>query len=119
MNISDYLNREELNERLDGDMELFRELADIFVTDSTSLLEKIQESLDNGDAAAVGKSAHTLKGAVSNFSAKKAFDTALTLEKIGKTGDLAEAPDAFKDLKIEVQHARDAIEALAKEDSLV
>lgn len=119
MNIDDFLNRSELNERLDGDIDLYRDLADIFLTDSIELLEKIHDAIESSDAAAVGKTAHTLKGAVSNFSAPKAFEAALKLEKIGKAGDLTEASQAFEDLKIEIESAKEAIAALAKEDSLV
>ncbi len=119
MNVDDYINREELNDRLDGDMDLFRELTEIFLNDSVSLLEKIDSALSSGDATMVGKTAHTLKGAVSNFSATRAFEAALNLEKIGKTGDLSKAPEAFEKLKIEVENLKAAMNELMGKSSIL
>jgi two-component system, sensor histidine kinase and response regulator len=119
MTIDEYINRQELNERLGGDMELFKDLADIFLHDSTELLEKIEDALEQKDAEVVGKTAHTLKGAVSNFSVQKTYDAALALEKIGRSGDLSNASGAFKTLMTEIENAKQAIDALTKKETIL
>lgn len=112
MNINDIINTAELSERLDGDFKLLTELIDIFLKDSQALLLKIEEAITQHDAERLNKSAHTLKGAVSNFSAKSAFEAAYTLEKKGKSGDLTGAEPAFSALKDEIEKVRDAMKAL-------
>lgn len=84
MNGNNILNIPELEERLDGDFDLFLELSELFFEDSASLLNKIEDSISRNDTESLRKSAHTLKGAVSNFSAQKAYDTAYELEIAGK-----------------------------------
>ncbi len=73
MNIEDIINRKELSERLDGDFELFKELVEIFLTDSDKLIKNIEDAINDKDSEKIRKSAHTLKGAVSNFSAEKSY----------------------------------------------
>lgn len=118
MGINDIINRDELRERLDNDMELFIELVEIFVNDSAKLLNNIDEAIKKEDSSSVGKTAHTLKGAVSNFSAIKAYESALELEKIGKNGEIDKAPVTFETLKKEVEILIQALEELKKEKEL-
>jgi HPt (histidine-containing phosphotransfer) domain-containing protein len=51
------------------------------------------------DAAALGRAAHTRKGAVANFGARAVVDQAKELEMMGKSGDLASADDAAQSLR--------------------
>lgn len=118
MKIEDVINRKELSERLDGDLSLFNELADIFINDSVNLLNKIETCLKEGDSQGLGKAAHTIKGAVSNFSAKKAFETALALEKIGKNDEIKLAPAGFEELKKEIALVVEALKLLKNESSI-
>lgn len=114
MEINDVINTSELQERLDSDFVLLTELIDIFLKDSQALLIKIEDAISQDDAEKLNKSAHTLKGAVSNFSARSAFEAAYALEKIGKSGDLANAEPALSVLKDEIEKTRDAMKALRK-----
>jgi two-component system, sensor histidine kinase and response regulator len=118
MEIDDFINRKDLAERLDNDIELFRELAELFIEDSTFLMEKIQNSIESSDANQLRKSAHTIKGSVSNFSAQKAYDSAFRLETIGKNEELDKAETAFKELRDEVNNLKEAMKLLVKEKTL-
>jgi two-component system, sensor histidine kinase and response regulator len=118
MEINDFINRKDLAERLDNDIELFRELAELFIEDSTFLMEKIQNSIESSDANQLRKSAHTIKGSVSNFSAQKAYDSAFRLETIGKNEELDKAETAFKELRDEVNNLKEAMKLLVKEKTL-
>jgi HPt (histidine-containing phosphotransfer) domain-containing protein len=118
MNIDDFINRKDLAERLDNDIELFRELAELFMEDSTSLMQKIQDSIDSSDHIQLRKSAHTIKGSVSNFSAQKAYDAAFNLESIGKNEELDRAESAFEELKGEIKNLKEAMKLLMDENAL-
>ncbi|HOO72661.1 MAG TPA: Hpt domain-containing protein [Spirochaetota bacterium] len=117
MNVNDVINTAELKERLDGDFELLKELITIFLADSEKLLNTIEEAINNGDSEKVGKGSHTIKGAVSNFSARNAFDAAYKLEQIGKSGDLSSAQSAFSSLKKEIRQTGEAMKELLKQGS--
>lgn len=106
------LNIPELVERLDGDFELFVELSELFFEDSSSLLKKIEDSINNNDSEALRKSAHTLKGAVSNFSAQKAYDAAYDLEVAGKDKVFENAENKLNKLKHEIAEVINAMKSL-------
>ena len=76
---------EESLERLGGDVDLFKEFVQIFFEDSPSLLENLLRSVDSKDHGEVAKSAHALKGLISNFGAKPCCDLALEFELAGKS----------------------------------
>ena len=90
-----------LLEHFDGDRELLRELARIFLEDYPTRLSAIQAGVDRRDVPALLEAAHALRGSVANFGATRAVEAALKLELMGKAGDLTGAPAAFADL----QHA--------------
>jgi HPt (histidine-containing phosphotransfer) domain-containing protein len=112
MDVNSVLNVPELAERLDGDFELFIELSELFFEDSSSLLKKIEESINKNDSEALRKSAHTLKGAVSNFSAQKAYDAAYELELAGKDKAFENVSDKLTTLKSEINDVISAMKQL-------
>jgi two-component system, sensor histidine kinase and response regulator len=117
MNGNNTLNIPELEERLDGDFELFVELSDLFFEDSSALLIKIEDSIVRKDAEALRKSAHTLKGAVSNFSAQKAYDAAYELEVAGKDKTFDDSAEKFALLKNEIAEVVNAMKLLVAKGS--
>jgi HPt (histidine-containing phosphotransfer) domain-containing protein len=118
MIIDDYINRNALRERLDGDFALFKELAQLFFSDSPKLLSAIEDAIRSKNGEKIGKTSHTMKGAVTNFSADRAFDAALALEKIGKSNDLNHVDDAFKTLSAEIENMRKALKLMLEENHL-
>ncbi len=101
-----------LLERVGGDLEALRELVDVFLADAPSLLTRIDEAIDAKDARAVRATAHTLKGAVSNFAAPSATKAAARLQRIGEGNDLGSARAASDVLRRELERVRDALSAL-------
>jgi len=118
LKIEDIINRKDLKKRLDGDMELYRELADIFFTEHSNLLKNIENAITDTNSEKLTKEAHTIKGAVSNFSAPSTYDAAYELEMIGKKNELHKAKEAFDKLKNEINIAIKAMKLLQKEDFL-
>lgn len=58
-------------ERIDGDVDLLKEVIEIFIEDTPRLLADLFAAIRRGDADAVERAAHTLKGATANISAKR------------------------------------------------
>lgn len=84
---------------VDGDRQLLRELVRLFLADYPQRLAEIKEAIHHGDAGALGRAAHALKGAVGNFEKNNAFVAAQHLETMGKEGDLHTADEALVTLE--------------------
>ncbi|MFQ5631976.1 MAG: Hpt domain-containing protein [bacterium] len=103
---------EEVLDRVDGDLEFLQELAELFFDSSEELLEELQSAIASGDTVSVGTAAHTLKGAVGNFGAMRAFNLALELEKMGKNGMLDQAKAVSANLEAELQEVKTQIQKI-------
>ncbi len=91
-----------LMDSVNGDMELLADLIDIFMSNSADLICEIQQAIEARDCAAIGPVAHSLKGAVSTFSARNALHAAMTVETLARDADLDGATEAFDRLRSEV-----------------
>lgn len=89
-------------ERLSGDEEFFSELAGILLRELPQWMELLRRAAENRDAVALREHAHTLKGAVGNFSAPGVHAAALALELLGKYGTLDQVDQAYLLLDQEV-----------------
>lgn len=96
------LNLNEALDRVDGDRELLREMAGVFLDEYPLLLVTMQDALSHGNAQTLTYAVHTLKGSVANFAATNAFEAALKLEKIGRQGNLTQAKTALAELEAEL-----------------
>ena len=107
----------ELTERLDNDFELYLELVDLFTDDSSSLISKIEYAISNKDHESLRKAAHTLKGAVANFSASAAYESASILEKTARNKELTGAEEQFLKLKSEFESVITEMKRIANKGS--
>ena len=82
-----------------GDVELLRELAEIFLHECPRWLLCLREGLDRGDASLVSRTAHTLKGSLGTFAAKSAHRAALELENRGRENRLEDASGVLSNLE--------------------
>jgi CheY-like chemotaxis protein/HPt (histidine-containing phosphotransfer) domain-containing protein len=105
-------------ERIDGDMEFLRELVDMFLDEAPTLLSQIEEAAKNYDGERLQRTAHQLKGAMSNFGAKDAIKAAQTLETLGAKRDFANAETEYRTLQNEISRFKQASALLKKEYSL-
>lgn len=94
--------------RLGGDKELFDEFVEIFMSDSPKMLDDLSSAMDSLDSASVEKTAHALKGLMSNFGAKPCCESALSFELAGRKQDL-------DSVKGELPKLRDLYEKLCTE----
>ncbi len=66
--------------RVGGDEELLRELTAVFLADAAGWRNEAHAAAARGDAEALRRAAHTIKGAVSYFGADEAFAAAARVE---------------------------------------
>ena len=79
-------DRSALIDSLGGDLELYGEIVRLFLSHYPSELATLQQELDSGNAEKLHRTAHSLKGAISNFSAPRATAAARSLEMALKNG---------------------------------
>ncbi len=85
--------------RVGGDEELLREISEIFLEQCPEALSEVRDAVASTNPEALQHAAHSLKGSISNFGAKAAFDAALRLELMGRQGDLSGSAEALSDLE--------------------
>ena len=95
--------------RVDGDLDVLREMSMAFLNSSPRLLSNAQNALRCGDAKSLETAAHALKSSVINFAARAAVGAALKLERIARQGDLQEAESASRAVEEEVGRVRLAL----------
>ncbi len=109
------IDRENLMARIDSDMELLKELSELFNEDSERLLEKIHQSILENDLILLERNAHTIKSSVSNFSKGAAFEEAKKLEFMARDGKLIDVIEVFNKLKDEIHRVKVALGDMVKE----
>ncbi len=92
-------------ERLGGDAEMLREVAELFRQDAAQLLVDLEDALACGDAPRIKRSAHSLKGSAGLFAAEEVTATAQELENLGESGDLTSGRVVFERLTPQVAGA--------------
>jgi two-component system sensor histidine kinase/response regulator len=102
--------------RVDGDHTLLRELVELFLMDCPQRLTSLRQAIQDADWQAVERAAHSLKGAVSNFCARTAFDATLHLESLARTGDASRIAAAYSELEHELTRLQEALVHVAAGD---
>ena len=92
------IDLEQALRRLGNDPELLRELALIYVEDAPGLLEKCGKGIDPAQLEEAARSAHSLKGLASNFSAAAA-EAAQAAEAAIRSGDRARIENGLRTLQ--------------------
>ncbi len=95
--------------RVGGDEELLKELIGVFVSEVHHWLDDIRGAIVAADAPRLKRAAHTLKGAVDNCGASRAYDFALRLERLGGEGRVAGAEEIFAELLAEIERLLPAL----------
>ncbi|HEY0702971.1 MAG TPA: response regulator, partial [Candidatus Acidoferrales bacterium] len=109
------LEESEILARFDGDAELVRELAEIFLKECPKFVDEIRVAIQNADGLALQRAAHSLKGSVGNFTPKDAHTSAHQLEMLGKLGTTDGAAPILAVLEMQLKHFNQILAGLAKE----
>ena len=95
--------------RIAGDEELLETLIDMFRNDAPGYLEEIQSALSKGEMADALRAAHTLKGVLATFSARRAESRVRHLEQLASAGNAAACGELLPSVKAEVEAFLQAI----------
>ena len=103
-------NRTSLNERLMNDMEIIKEVLNLFLEDTPLLIKKIGTALDSSDLNAASNAAHSLKGSAGNIGAEKLQGNAKSIEFASRNRNIeiakqffTKTDQLFSELKSEIQ----------------
>src|SRR5262249_13362973 len=103
---------ESLWQRVDGDLDLLRELAGAFAEEAPRLLAQIENAIRGGCAAELERASHKIKGSLLYLSAPLGAATALDLEEKGRSGSVAGAEQQIRTLKDEVRLVQEELRAM-------
>jgi HPt (histidine-containing phosphotransfer) domain-containing protein len=103
----------ELNEP--GEPDLYGEVATLFLDEAPTRLAEIRAALAAGNAEALYRAAHAVKGAARNVGAARIGDAAEAVEKRGRAGDLEGMAACLDALDAAVGASAPAIRAVIAE----
>jgi len=106
------LDEESLLARVDGDLELLKELIQGFLEERPNMVAAISDALAHEDAKATERAAHALKGVLGVLGATSASEAALALEALGRRGDLTGSQEAWDRLEEELGQLEPVLTAL-------
>jgi CheY-like chemotaxis protein/HPt (histidine-containing phosphotransfer) domain-containing protein len=106
------IDRASLLERVEGDQELLTEMIHLFQDHAPNLLAAMRDAVQRGDVTVLERTAHSLKGAASNLSARGTASAALQLEKDAKNNDLESALGSLVEVERSVKRLLPALSEL-------
>ena len=111
------IDKSELLDRIDGDIELLSELTDIFRREYPMHLTSARKALAERDADGLVRAGHALRGMLANLAATGSSNTAASIEKIGITGDLATAGKMIDQMEEELIDVLVSLQSLCPESA--
>jgi HPt (histidine-containing phosphotransfer) domain-containing protein len=96
------IDRAEALERVEGDVDLLRELVGLFLEDVPARIAEIRDAIERRDAGGLRSGAHSLKGAAANLSARAVSEAAQRLEIAGRDQDFTHVESAYAVLITEI-----------------
>ncbi len=89
-------------ERAGGSAKIRARLAEVFLREGPALVAAIREAQGKGDAEALRRHAHTIKGSLDLFGAASARAVAVTVEEFAYDGKTDEAAETARELEAKV-----------------
>jgi len=96
------LDRPSLLERVGGDLELVREVTDLFLRDCGKFMDEVRATTRSGDVAALGYALHTMRGMFRNLSAESAQELVGRMQAMALEKDFARIEAAHALLELEI-----------------
>ena len=100
---------------LGGDPEFLVEVVEAFLGDSPSRLRALRAGFDRGDAEAVGRAAHSLKGSSGNFGAMRMQTLCGDIERLARAGRLEPLGPLVSRLDVEYRQVAERLATLVAE----
>jgi PAS domain S-box-containing protein len=89
--------------------ELLAELVPMYLEDAQPLLEQLNEAVTAGDAIALRKAAHTIKGSSASLGIQILADLAKEIENIGRDNKMLLAQSKFREFKSQYNQIETAL----------
>jgi two-component system sensor histidine kinase/response regulator len=109
------LKRDAILKRIDGDVELLKELAAAFITNSGELMQEMRVALDAGDFQTLRRAAHSYKGSASLFELSDIVQRSERLEVFAKENNTAVAAVLISELQVQTGTACVFLRSLMEE----
>jgi chemotaxis protein histidine kinase CheA len=109
------LDETEILERLDGDCQLLADLCDLSQAELPRMIQTLADEVKLGDANAVHRAAHRLKGSLSVFGIGPHIEDCITMEEMAIKCDLSQAGEVMIRLVRHMEEFSVAVSALGKE----
>jgi HPt (histidine-containing phosphotransfer) domain-containing protein len=109
---SEGFNAQVLLDRVYGDLNLLRELVDLFAAEVPGMLARIEKAIQDGSPSEMEKASHKIKGSMLQFSAQTAANIARQLEESGQTGSMAESGILLEKLRKEIDALQQRLRAM-------
>ena len=81
-----------------------------YLEDAPGHMNAIRQAIDQGDAQALMKAAHSFKGSSNNMGAKPLGELCYSLEEMGRHGRVVEVESVWRQLEAEDQRAREVLQ---------
>jgi len=111
------LDRAAMLETVENDLELLHQLIEIFLAESSALLAQLRAALRERKREPAERTAHTLKGSVSNFGARRAAAAARAIEDEARENRLDEAERLLPALESEIAQVCQALSQFLSESA--
>ena len=106
------LDREVALARVGGDLTLLKEIATLFLENYNPWVAELRDAAARGDAQALERAAHGIKGSVATFGARAAVDAAQQIEQLSRRQDFSEVLQAVSLLELALATLRPELESL-------
>jgi CheY-like chemotaxis protein len=88
--------------RVGGDLDLLRNIVELFLQDCPLRISSMREAVSRGDAKGLESAAHALKGAIANFTTNGAYQATRQVESLARSGELGASEGALGSLEAEL-----------------
>ena len=106
-------NRNLALDRVGGDEELLREVAQLFLQEYPSLMGQLEEAVARDDAGRVMETAHTMKGSLATLGAEAGTHIALQLETMGRHRSLTGSRETCRALVAQLNELESELQKVA------
>jgi|GEM_PF-7092474 len=113
--VSLIFNKESVLNLLEGDIELFCELATLAESETSSMLIKLHEASEIKNKKDITYYAHTMRSALANLGADKCCDTLLLLEEAAEEDQAEQVKSLLKTLVADLDQYFKEVQAFEDE----
>jgi PAS domain S-box-containing protein len=113
---SKYYDKKAILDRIDGDMDLFRQLIALFLKEVPNQIKQIKLAIKENDPEKITLYAHTIKGSAYNIRAMELKQVAFDIEKAGKSSDIHLAASKIEALENTFDKLNDELRQVVSDD---